>query len=254
MQGGMRASKQVELFGIRFDALTMTEAVERIEHAIDSRQRMRIGVVNAAKAVNMQKDRELFDDVTSSDMVLADGISIVWASKLLRRALPERVAGIDLMWRMLELSDRRGYGVFCLGATEEVSAAVAAAIAVRYPRVRLAGRHHGYFTERKEPEVAAAIRDSRADILLVAMTSPKKERFMSRWAQELRVPVVHGVGGSFDVVAGKTKRAPLALQRLGLEWLYRLAQEPRRLWKRYLVTNSLFCALLLKELVRGRSL
>jgi N-acetylglucosaminyldiphosphoundecaprenol N-acetyl-beta-D-mannosaminyltransferase len=249
----MPVGKQVALFGIRFDCLTMSEAIASIEESIDAKRALRIGVVNAAKAVNMQQDPELFRDVTSSDLTLADGSSIVWASRLLGRALPERVAGIDLMWEMLELSNRKRYRVFCLGATEEVSAGVAAAIAEKYPRAQLAGRHHGYFSEAEEPNVAKAIRDSQADILFVAITSPKKERFMSKWADSLAVTVIHGVGGSFDIVAGKTKRAPRVLQQLGLEWLYRVAQEPGRLWKRYLITNTLFFGLLLKSLLRGRS-
>jgi hypothetical protein len=136
----MPVGKQVALFGIRFDCLTMSEAIASIEESIDAKRALRIGVVNAAKAVNMQQDPELFRDVTSSDLTLADGSSIVWASRLLGRALPERVAGIDLMWEMLELSNRKRYRVFCLGATEEVSAGVAAAIAEKYPRAQLAGR------------------------------------------------------------------------------------------------------------------
>jgi SAM-dependent methyltransferase len=113
--------------------------------------------------------------------------------------------------------------------------------------VVLAGRHHGYFPPEEEPAIARAIQAARPDILLVGMTSPRKERFLARWGSDLDIPVCHGVGGSFDVLAGKVRRAPRAWQRAGLEWLYRVLQEPRRLWRRYLVTNTLFCLLLLRE-------
>jgi N-acetylglucosaminyldiphosphoundecaprenol N-acetyl-beta-D-mannosaminyltransferase len=140
---------------------------------------------------------------------------------------------------------KRGYRVFCLGATADVLAAVERHIRATYPGTQLCGSHHGYFTPEEEPEIVRAICHSHADVLFVAMTSPKKECFLLRWGNELDVPVCHGVGGSFDVMAGKVRRAPASWQRLGLEWLYRVKQEPKRLWKRYLVTNSIFMAVLL---------
>ena len=140
------------------------------------------------------------------------------------------------MYRLLELANQRGHAVFLLGATEAVNAAVAARIQQCYPACRLAGRRDGYFSEAEEAEVARQIRDSGADILFVAMSPPRKELFLRRWSDEMGIPVCHGVGGSFDVFAGLTRRAPLWMQRAGLEWLYRIWQEPRRMWKRYLVT------------------
>ena len=181
-------------------------------------------------------------------MILADGSSILIASKLLGKSLPERVTGIDLMHGILTKGDSLGYRVFCLGATEEVSEKVSLEITKRYPGIVIAGLQHGYFKDEEEEAVASRIADSHADVLFVAITSPKKEQFMARWNSTMKVPVVHGVGGSFDVLAGKVQRAPLLWQKYGLEWLYRVKQEPRRLWKRYLVTNTLFIALLLKEI------
>src|SRR5262249_52585849 len=146
-------------------------------------------------------------------------------------------------------SDRR-YRVYCLGATAEVLARAEQAMALMHPGVQFVGRHDGYMSSEEEPEVADDIRRSAADVLFVAMTSPKKERVLARWGATLHVPVCHGVGGSFDVRAGMVKRAPDVWQRYGLEWLYRVRQEPARLWKRYLVTNSIFIAMLLAELLR----
>lgn len=235
------------LFGIRVCAEPMTQALARVHDAIRGGRRLHIGVVNAAKIVNMRSDPELCAAVVESDVIYADGMSVVWASRVLGRPLPERVAGIDLMTGILEQGDREGYRVYCLGATREVLDEVCEVFRRRYPGVVIAGSEHGYFGADDERAVAERIRDARADVLFVAITSPKKERFMARWAEVMDVPVVHGVGGSFDVVAGVVQRAPAAWQRLGLEWLYRVKQEPRRLWKRYLVTNSIFLKLVLSE-------
>ena len=117
-----------------------------------------------------------------------------------------------------------------------------------YPGVVMAGRRDGYFKAEEEGLVAASIGDAKPDILLVAMTSPKKERFLARWSGVMNVPVCHGVGGAFDVLAGTVKRAPVLWQKAGLEWLYRVVQEPRRMWRRYLVTNTLFAWMLVGEL------
>jgi N-acetylglucosaminyldiphosphoundecaprenol N-acetyl-beta-D-mannosaminyltransferase len=241
------------LLGIPLAAARMTQVLDLVDTTIAARRRLRIGVVNAAKVVNMRRDELLRTDVLSSDIILADGIAVVWASRVLRQPLPERVAGIDLMTGMLERGNRAGYRIYALGASEDVLEGTVARIAADYPGVRVVGRHHGYFTSEEEAAIAADIAASKPDILLVAMTSPKKENFLGRWAESLQVPVCHGVGGSFDVMAGKVQRAPLAWQRLGLEWLYRVKQEPARLWRRYLVTNVLFTCMVLRELITSRA-
>ncbi len=228
-------------------SVTEHEVVDLVEQAIDNKEPVRIGVVNAAKLVNMQADPLLADDVKSSDLVLADGMSVVWASRILGQGLPERVAGCDLMYRFFELANRRGWRVYCLGATEEISAKVEENLLREYPNLILAGRRNGYFQAEDEPEIAQQIAESKPHFLLVAMTSPKKENFMGAWGDTMNVPIVHGVGGSFDVYAGLVERAPEAWQNLGLEWLYRVKQEPGRLWKRYLITNTKFAWLILKE-------
>jgi len=240
-----------ELFGVSIAAVTMEDVLPMVDAAVAERRPFQIGVVNAAKVVNMQRDARLRDDVLASDIVLADGMSLVWASRLVGRPLPERVAGIDLMFRLLERAAEKGHRVFCLGATDEVLAAAVAAFRARFPGLVVAGTQHGYFSVADEPRVAQAIAASRADIVFIAMTSPRKEQFLAQWSRVLDVPVWHGVGGSFDVAAGKVARAPVLWQRLGLEWLYRVKQEPRRLWKRYLITNTIFARMLLREWLRG---
>lgn len=245
-------TRRGELFGVPLDALTMDEVLERIDATIARRQRLLTGVVNAAKVVNMRRDPELRRAVLAADLIVADGMAIVWAARLLGLAVPERVPGIDLMERLLERGNEKGYRVFCLGAKEKVLQTVMNKIRSENPGVELVGGRDGYFSESDEPEVAAQIEAARPDLLFVAMSSPKKELFLERWAERMGVPVCHGVGGAFDVLAGVVRRAPPAWQRLGLEWLYRVVQEPRRMWRRYLVTNTIFCAMLTRDLLRNR--
>lgn len=239
------------LFGTAISRESMSQALQRVDEAIRNRHRLHIGVVNAAKIVNMRADPELRKAVEDSDVVYADGISVLWASRLLKAPLPERITGIDLMHNIMEQGARQGYRVFCLGATQEILDRTCEAFARLYPGAVVAGSHHGYFDESGEKPVADLIRASGSDVLFVAITSPKKERFMAKWGDYMNVPVVHGVGGSFDVVAGLVKRAPILWQRLGLEWLYRVRQEPRRLWKRYLMTNAGFVKLLILEKLKA---
>ncbi len=239
-----------QLLGVPIDALTMDEAFSIVGDTIDRKGRLLIGVVNAAKLVNMRRDHTLRGAVLSADIIMADGMAVVWASRLLHRPLPERVAGIDLMHGMLRRGSERHYRVYCLGATDEVLQMAVSRVRELYPGVVIAGQRNGYFRPDEEPEIIAAIREAEADILFVGMSPPKKEVFLARWSATLNVPVCHGVGGAFDVLAGKARRAPERWQRLGLEWLYRVKQEPHRLWWRYLVTNTIFCGMVLAEMLR----
>lgn len=239
----------IPLFDIPIKAMTMAQVLDLVDLTISSGAQLQIGVVNAAKVVNMYRNPVLGADVLSSDVIFADGASVVWASHLLRCPLPERVAGIDLMMGMLERGSRKGYRVYLFGASEEVNRIVAERIVAEYQGVIVAGRRNGYFTAEEEEAIANDIALTKPDILLVAITSPKKEQFLARWSDRIRVPICHGVGGSFDVYSGKVKRAPLLWQRFGMEWLYRLLQEPERMWKRYLVTNTFFCWLIVKAWV-----
>jgi len=240
----------VRLFDIPIKAMTMGQVLTLIKLAISTASPLQIGVVNAAKVVNMYRNPALGADVLSSDVIFADGASVVWASHILGKPLPERVAGIDLMMGMLKQGQQLHYRVYLLGATEEVNRTVADRIKLDYPGITVVGRRNGYFSAIEEEAIANDIAQTSPDILLVAITSPKKEQFLARWSDRIQVPICHGVGGSFDVYAGKVKRAPLSWQRCGMEWLYRLLQEPGRMWQRYLVTNSLFCWLIIRELGR----
>jgi N-acetylglucosaminyldiphosphoundecaprenol N-acetyl-beta-D-mannosaminyltransferase len=241
-----------DLFGLPFDPLTMTQAMDRCRAAIHDGDYLSVGVVNAAKVMTMRRDLELKEAVSGCDMVLADGQSVVWASRMLRAPLPERVAGIDLFLELLAEAAQKSYRVYFLGARRDVLNRMLDELARRFPGLQIAGARDGYFRPEDEFAVAAEIRDSRADLLFVGMSTPKKELFLNRWGKATRARVVHGVGGSFDVLAGLTNRAPLWWQRRGLEWLYRALQEPLRLGPRYLKTNLSFIALVAREAVRRR--
>ncbi|WP_209020567.1 WecB/TagA/CpsF family glycosyltransferase [Nocardioides sp. 1609] len=241
------------LYGLDVDALRLPEVVEIAARTIEEHGRLLVGVVNAAKIAKLRVDPVLRDSLLTADVLLADGQSVVWASRLLRRPLPERVAGIDLFEALLGLADERHLRVYLLGATPEVLDRLRLAVAERWPGAVLAGSADGYYRPEDADEVAERIAASHADLLFLGMTTPRKENFVAAYGGTLGVPVVHGVGGSFDILAGVTQRAPEAWQRAGLEWAYRVRQEPRRLWRRYLVTNTVFVGLTAAELVHRRS-
>ncbi|WP_165900660.1 WecB/TagA/CpsF family glycosyltransferase [Microbispora triticiradicis] len=247
----MRAPAVV--FGTPIDPLTLRDAVERCVSAVETRSFLSIGMVNAAKLVHMRAQPELRRSVVQCDMILADGQAVVWAARLLGRSLPERVAGIDLFTSLLGESERRGHRVFFLGATREVLDALLAEIRRRHPGLVVAGARDGYFSDEEAGAVAEEIRAAGTELLFLGMSSPRKERFVEAWGEHTGACVVHGVGGSFDVLAGVVRRAPLAWQRAGLEWLYRLLQEPRRLGPRYLRTNGAFIRMTALERIRGAS-
>jgi N-acetylglucosaminyldiphosphoundecaprenol N-acetyl-beta-D-mannosaminyltransferase len=237
------------LYGLQIDPIRMDDVVARCRAAVDTHTPLLLGVLNAAKVVNLKKDPVLRDALLQCDLLLADGQSIVWASKLLGRPLPERVAGIDIFEQLLAVAEKDGRSIYLLGARPDVLEKLVVRLGMRFPRLRIAGRHHGYFKEEEGATIAADIQASGADMLFLGMVSPKKEIFLGNFASRLDVPVLHGVGGSFDILAGITKRAPLLWQRMGIEWLYRVLQEPRRMWRRYLTTNFWFLLLTARELV-----
>jgi N-acetylglucosaminyldiphosphoundecaprenol N-acetyl-beta-D-mannosaminyltransferase len=194
----------------------------------------------------MRTDASLDHDVRSSDIISIDGKGILWAARLFGLALPGRVAGIDLMDSLLKLCADKGYRPYFLGATKDILAKAIERIQASYPQIQFAGWQDGYYSADKEAAVVENIRLSRADCLFVAMPTPKKEQFIANHHSELHVPFIMGVGGSLDVVAGFVRRAPKWVQELGLEWLYRTIQEPRRLAPRYFKTNAAFAWIMIR--------
>jgi N-acetylglucosaminyldiphosphoundecaprenol N-acetyl-beta-D-mannosaminyltransferase len=238
---------RIKICDIPVDALTMEETIYLIDKSIIEKRPIHHVVINAAKVVNAKKDPALKESIVSCDIINADGQAIVWASRLFNTPLPERVAGIDLMESLVKLSVQKKYRIFFLGATEGIVNTVVNFYSNQYGKDIIAGYRNGYFKKDEEPALARQISDSNADILFVAMSSPKKEIFLNTYKDQIQIPFIMGVGGSFDVVAGHVKRAPIWMQKSGLEWFYRVLQEPKRMWKRYLFGNSEFIYLVLKE-------
>lgn len=240
----MTVPERVRVLGCPIDPLDMKGTLSRCEEIIEQRGYAQHMAVNVAKLVACRDDAVLREAVEKSAIVNADGQGVVWAARLLGTRLPERVAGIDLMDALMARAAERGWRVFVLGARDDVLDRAATVLRDRHPGLVLAGLRNGYFSADETPEVCAQIRAAAPDVLFVAMGTPHKELFLAEHGPSLGVPLVMGVGGAIDVVAGVTRRAPETWQRLGLEWLYRMLQEPRRMFRRYAVTNARFAALL----------
>lgn len=245
-----RETARCLLLGCPVDALTLEETsmtiLERIERGVHSSQFS----LNAAKVVEARRSPRLLECLERATIVNADGQSLVWAGRILGVRVPERVAGIDLLARLLEVLEREGKSAYFLGARQEVIERAVARIADLHPSLRIAGFHHGHFPPEDDERVASSIESTDVDALFVGMSSPRKEHWIDSYQQLTGATFAMGVGGSFDVVAGLAKRAPVMLQRLGLEWAYRTAQEPRRLAGRYARTNLFFAGLVAQEAIR----
>jgi N-acetylglucosaminyldiphosphoundecaprenol N-acetyl-beta-D-mannosaminyltransferase len=236
---------RVSLFGVDIDALTMAETVDRAFALADAPGTAQHVVLNASKVVQMAKDDNLRKIVAGCALVNPDGQSVVWASHILGQPLPERVAGIDLFSAIVARASKSGHRLYFLGASEEVLDTMIGRLRQQYPNLVIAGHHNGYW--KNDDEVIAAVRKAQPHFLFLAIPSPRKEYWLSTHLEALAVPFVMGVGGTFDVMAGKIRRAPLWVQRLGCEWMYRVAQEPTRMWKRYLQGNSMFMMIIARD-------
>ena len=244
---------RVRLLDCDFDALDLRQALDLVAGYVDSGTFHSSCGVNVDQLVKMRRDPAFRDLVSRSDLITADGTPVVWASRLLGRPLPARLPSIDLFEALLGEAAQRGWGVYLLGARAEVLEEAAEVIRRRHPILRIAGTRHGYFADAEQRDVAAEIRDAKPDLLFVAMSSPRKERFVHHNRDLLeRVPFVLGVGGALDIAAGRTRRAPRWMADAGVEWLYRLAQEPRRLAKRYLWDDMAFVGMVGREFLAER--
>lgn len=244
-------STRQTFLGTDVDTFTFKQTVDKIVERIKLGKHTHHVCVNAAKVVAMQTNPSLKKSVLGADIISPDGQSIVWASKILRKPLPERVNGTNLMEKLIHISFDQNLKIYFLGATQMVVQKVVSRYVKAYGDKIIAGYRNGYFDKNEEESIAKQISDSGANILFVAMPTPKKENFLFENKKVLSsVEFIMGVGGSFDVVSGITKRAPIWMQNNGLEWFYRFLQEPRRMFKRYLIGNTKFILLILKEFLK----
>jgi len=220
---------RIRILGRPVDCLTGDAAVGRIMRAWKEKTFLHVVTANAEMIYQSTRDGELAAIIEEAGLVTADGIGVVLASRLLGRPVPERVAGYDLMLECLKQAARQKVPVFFFGARPEVLQEAVAAAVRRFPGLRVVGSRDGYFGEEEEEGIARLISQQKPGLLLVAMGVPKQEKWIFRFRDMLPPCVAIGVGGSFDVLSGKVRRAPSWVQRAGLEWLYRIAREPSRL-------------------------
>ncbi len=238
------------ILNTHIDRLTLSEALEQIKQNIINNQKKYISLLDAAMVVNMQK-QPMRDIVNSADIILAVGYYVVLASRILGHPLPGQVCGADLTYGSLKLAQQNQFKIFFLGAHKEILEKVVENVSKEYGSEIVAGSHDGYYTEADEDRIVQEINDSKANILLLGISSPKREIFIGKYKNKLNAQVIINVGGMFDIIGGKTTRAPQWVINLKMEWLYRFILEPTRLWKKVFIMYPIFIYLVLKERIFG---
>jgi N-acetylglucosaminyldiphosphoundecaprenol N-acetyl-beta-D-mannosaminyltransferase len=218
----------VTILGVHVDAVTMPQTLAWVEDAIAAGKPRQICTANPEFIMAARRDPEFRDVLNQADLVLPDGVGLLWAARRFGDDLPERVAGSDFIYRLAELAGRRGWRIYFLGAAEGVAQATAERLKGLFPGLVIAGTFAGDPGPASAGALVAGVRAARPDVLLVAYGAPAQDKWIARYKDELGVPVSAGLGGSFDFVAGVARRAPAWVQRLGLEWLHRLWRQPWR--------------------------
>lgn len=232
--------KSLTMMGVRIDPLTMKETVAETERFVIEKKALHLMGVNADKLNQCVTNEAIKQIVNESEIINADGASVVLAARYLGYSVPERVAGIDLMQELLRLANEKGYSVYFFGAKEEVLTDMLTIFKKDYPNLQVVGHRNGYFSTEEEETIQEDIREKNPDFVFVGITSPKKEYLIQKFMDNGVNSVFMGIGGSFDVLSGHIKRAPMWMQKTNLEWLFRVANEPKRLFKRYFVGNATF--------------
>jgi N-acetylglucosaminyldiphosphoundecaprenol N-acetyl-beta-D-mannosaminyltransferase len=242
-------NKRIKMLGVDIDVLTAKETVQIVEKYIVSKTPLHLMGVNADKINETRKNPVMKEIVNSCGIINADGASVVLASKQLSKdcVLPERVAGIDLMMDLIALCELRGYRVYLLGAKPNTVVKAYNELRKIYPQLNICGIHNGYFKPKDWPLISQIVAHSKPDIVFVGITSPIKEYLIEFLQNDGHKEVFMGVGGSFDVISKEIKRAPKWIQTANMEWLYRVIQEPTRLFKRYFIGNAEFVSSVRKE-------
>jgi N-acetylglucosaminyldiphosphoundecaprenol N-acetyl-beta-D-mannosaminyltransferase len=246
------SASSLTLFGLSFDNLSMHDAVYRLDRYITSGIPHMVFTANVSMLAQWRQSQHIQQIYHDSDLVTVDGMALVYASRLLGTPFRAPLSGSLLFYELMSLAQVKGYSVFLLGADADTVRAARRRLEEIYPPVRIVGTHNGYFGIEQSWEIADLIRKANPDILLLGMSSPLKERFAWAYRHYMNVPLILGVGGMFDIMAGRRRFAPNWVRLLCLEWLWRLAQEPRRLGRRYATTNALFICLLAREMFRSR--
>jgi len=239
--------KRIKFFNININPLNIIEFVNIIDDNVSTANKIIQNGLNSFSIVELNKNKELVDAFNNSDLVSIDGMSLVWALRFLGHSIPERVACPDLAEEILTLANKKKLRIYFLGSSQQDLQTAVKNIASIYPNLVIAGYHSGYFRTSEEQIIVEEINKTNPHILFLGMPTPKKELFMKNHRDDLIFNYSLGVGGLFDIFSGKIRRAPKWMQKNGIEWIYRLLQEPKRMWKRYLFGNTLFLYLVLKE-------
>ena len=220
--------EKLPIFGVPFSTMNMQNTVRYLTEAIERREANHVITANPIMVMAAVNDPQMLQIMQRADLVVPDGAGIVWAANYVNRPLPERVTGFDLLHHLMKLGDEREWRVFLLGTSQEIITEAARRLALQYPNVQIVGVRNGFFGEDEDHEVVSQIQEAAPDILFVARSAATQEPWIAKYRNELNVPVMMGVGGSFDVISGKLKRAPRLFQKMRLEWFYRLMKEPWR--------------------------
>ena len=240
-------NKRIIILNTIIDVLNINETIELVEKYVETKTPLHLMGVNADKINEVNQNEKMKKIVNSCGIINADGASVVLASKYLKKPLPERVAGIDLMMDLIKLSANKKYSIYLLGAKQEVVEKTEDVLKTKFPNLIISGIHNGYFKKEEWKDISKELKDKKPDFVFVGITSPIKEYLIEYLQNNGNNCVFMGVGGSFDVISGNIPRAPKWMQKMNLEWLFRTMQEPKRLFKRYFVGNRVFIKAIIKE-------
>ena len=240
-------NKRIIILNTIIDVLNINETIELVEKYVETKTPLHLMGVNADKINEVNQNEKMKKIVNSCGIINADGASVVLASKYLKKPLPERVAGIDLMMDLIKLSANKKYSIYLLGAKQEVVEKTEDVLKTKFPNLIISGIHNGYFKKEEWKDISKELKDKKPDFVFVGITSPIKEYLIEYLQNDGNNCVFMGVGGSFDVISGNIPRAPKWMQKMNLEWLFRTMQEPKRLFKRYFVGNRVFIKAIIKE-------
>lgn len=240
-------NQRITILNTKIDVINVQQTINLVEEYVKTKTPLHLMGVNADKINEVNQNARMKQIVNSCGIINADGASVILASKYLKKPLPERVAGVDLMQSLVALSENKGYSVYLLGARQEVVEKTAEVLTKKHPNLRLVGYHNGYFKEADWSSISFEIKNKNPDFVFVGITSPIKEYLIEYLQENGHLSVFMGVGGSFDVISGNIPRAPIWMQKSNLEWLFRVFQEPKRLFKRYFIGNWLFVKKVFRE-------
>ncbi|HJX45931.1 MAG TPA: WecB/TagA/CpsF family glycosyltransferase [Patescibacteria group bacterium] len=242
---------KVNILNIQVYNFTTDEAIKRIEVLTKAGKQRFVVTPNVDHIMKLQNDAEFRQIYDNASLVLADGMPLIWASKFLGTSLKEKISGSDLFPKLCKVAAEKGYRLFFMGGRPGAALKAAEVLRDRYPDIQIVGTYSppfGFENDREENDkIVRAIKNAKPDILFVGLGAPKQEKWIYKYRNDYQVPMSIGVGVSFEFVSGMVKRAPLWMQRVGLEWFWRLMMEPKRLWKRYLVDDPVFFWLVLKQ-------